>query len=288
MKPTTLLDGATQGADLAPAQQQGQHLVQLDAEHPGFRDLAYRERRSFIARIALEHETGAPVPLAPYSLEEEQVWREVWRELVPQHARHACQELNQLQDALGLGRAGIPQLVELNCRIEPVTGFRCEPVAGLVATRDFLTALGRGVFLSTQYIRHASRPLYTPEPDIVHEAVGHAASLTHPGIAHVNRAFGAAAVDADAAQLERLDRAYWFTMEFGWVREGGERKAFGAGLLSSAGELTQQPTELGWDLDRAARTAYDPTDFQPVAFVAPSFDGLLGDLTEWLAGGGWQ
>lgn len=280
---TPILDDEASREDPGPP-----HLVQLDADHPGFRDPAYRARRDAIARLARDHVEGGPVAPALYTAEEEAVWRTVWRHLRPLHLRHACGEMNALQDALGLHRAGIPQLAGLNRRIEPVTGFRCEPVAGLVHTRAFLEALGRGVFLSTQYIRHASRPLYTPEPDIVHEAVGHAASLTHPGVARVNRAFGAAAADADGRELERLDRVYWFTMEFGMVREDGEARAFGAGLLSSAGELEHRPELLAWDLDRAARTDYDPTTFQPALFVAPSWGVLLGDLHDWLEGGGWK
>jgi phenylalanine-4-hydroxylase len=264
----------------------GTRLVELDAEHPGFRDGAYRVRRDEIARLALNYRGGA-VPDVPYSEQEQDVWREVWTRLAPMHAQRGCRELNMLQDALGLAREGIPQLEQLNRRLEPATGFRCEPVAGLVAARDFMLALGRGVFLSTQYMRHPSRPLYTPEPDIVHEAVGHAASLTDPAIAGVNRAFGAAAARANAEQMARLDRVYWHTLEFGMVLEEGQPKAFGAGLLSSAGELGQHPEWLPWDLDRAARKAYDPTVFQSSVFLAPSFDGLLQDLMGWLEGDGW-
>jgi len=212
----------------------------------------------------------------------------VWAALGPAHRSTVCAPLCRLQQDLGLSRGGIPQLEALNRYIEPRTGFRCEPVAGLVGARDFLEALGRGVFLSTQYIRHASRPLYTPEPDIVHEAVGHAASLTHPGIAAVTRTFGVAAARADDAQLRRLDRVYWYTMEFGLVREGEGVKALGAGLLSSAAELHHRPEHLAWDLDLAARTEYEPTDLQPALFVAPSFDRLLGDLAGWLDAGGWR
>jgi len=260
-------------------------LVDLDADHPGFRDAGYRARRDQIARIALDHRPGEPVPDAPYTRDEQDVWKAIWRRLSPLHARLACTELQSLQEELGLERGDIPQLAALNAELEPRTGFRMEPVAGLVLARDFLLSLGRGIFLSTQYIRHASRPFYTPEPDVVHEAVGHAASLTHAGIAELSRAFGRATIDADESRLEQLIHVYWYTLEFGVVEEDGQPRALGAGLLSSVGELDQLrdgPQLLPWDLERMAATGFEPTAFQPALFVAPSLDVLLGEVRDWL------
>jgi phenylalanine-4-hydroxylase len=165
-----------------------------------------------------------------------------------------------------------------------------EPVMGLVRARTFLSALGRQVFLSTQYIRHHSRPLYTPEPDIIHELIGHAASLAHPRVAAVNACMGRATDLADEAELLRLERVYWYTLEFGLVEEAGAVKAFGAGLLSSAGELEQiecGPELRPWDLGAIAETPYDPSDMQPQLYVAPSFDRLLGDIEDWVESGAW-
>jgi phenylalanine-4-hydroxylase len=259
--------------------------VPLSADHPGFRDAAYRRRRDAIAQIARAHERGAPVPDAPYTDDEQRVWRAIWRELAPLHTRHVCRELRDVQDRLGLARGPIPQLAGLNVALQAATGFRMEPVTGLVEARTFLTALADGCFLSTQYIRHASRPRYTPEPDVVHEAIGHAASLTHPRIAAVNRAFGAAAARADPARLRQIERVYRYTREFGVVREHGQPRAFGAGLLSSAGELAhlhEGAELLEADLPTMAETDYDPTDLQPRLFAARSFDDLLDPLERWL------
>lgn len=267
------------------------HLVELDADHPGFRDPEYRQRRDAIARIARSYRSGDRVPDAPYSEAEQAVWRAIWERLEPLHRQWVCARLNAVQAELDLARGPIPQLAQLNRRLVPASGFRMEPVAGLILAREFLLALGRGVFLSTQYMRHASRPFYTPEPDVVHETVGHAASLIDPQVARINRALGEVARVADDEQLERLNRVYWYTLEFGVVREGGGPKALGAGLLSSVGELEQMssaPELLPWDLDAIAATPYDPTDLQPALFVAPSADDLLGDLERWLADGGWR
>ncbi len=266
-------------------------LVQLNDEHPGFHDSEYRSRRNEIARIALRHRSGKQVPDAPYTEAEHAVWKQVVELLEPLQQRWLCRELLEASRRFPLSRNRIPQLREVNPRLQAATGFRMEPVMGLVQARTFLSCLGRRVFLSTQYVRHHSRPQYTPEPDILHEMVGHAASLAHPRVAQVNAAMGWAADVADPDEMLRLERVYWYAMEFGLVEEGGDIKAFGAGLLSSAAELGQVedgPALLEWDIEAIAETPYDPTDMQPHLFVAPSFDRLLHDLQVWVESGGWM
>jgi phenylalanine-4-hydroxylase len=274
----------------APSPVASAFVIELDADHPGFRDSAYRTRRDVIARIALQHRRGTPVPRAPYSPEEEELWRVIWAKLAPLHVRHACREMRAAQDVLGLARGGIPQLGELNERLEPLSGFRMEPVAGLVAARSFFNELAGGVFLSTQYIRHASRPFYTPEPDVVHETVGHAASFPDRAIAELTRAFGYASLHATEAEIQRLARVYWWTLEFGLVEEDGRTLVVGAGLLSSAEEITlaHRPRLVPFDPDAMAATPYDPTRLQDLAFVAPSFRALRSELLAWLERGAWR
>jgi phenylalanine-4-hydroxylase len=259
-------------------------LVVLDRDHPGFRDPAYRERRNAIARVALEYREGA-VPDVEYVEEEHAVWRSVWARLGPLHEAHACREVRDAGAALGLDRARIPQLAALNPTLERATGFRMLPVAGLVTAGTFLGHLGRRVFLTTQYIRHASAPFYTPEPDVVHELVGHAATLVDPELARLSHLLGQAALRTDERGVRALERVYWYTLEFGAVQEYGQPRALGAGLLSSAGELARLTTGearlLPWDLERMAATAYDPTNYQPHLFVAPSFRRLVDDLEVW-------
>ena len=260
-------------------------IVQLDPDHPGFRDQEYRARRNQIARIARDYEPGSPVPDAPYTEEEHGVWRAVWEALEPAHARHACAEYNSCVRSLDLPREQIPQMREVSARVEALSGFRLEPVAGLVEPRVFLESLANGVFLSTQYIRHHSTPLYTPEPDVVHEIVGHAVTLASERLAELNRLVGHAVRRARAAEeLDRLARVYWFTIEFGVLREDGGVKAYGTGLLSSAGELEAMHTaELRpLDLEGASGQQYDPTHFQPILFCADSFEEMCGALRDYL------
>lgn len=266
-------------------------LAVLDPDHPGFRDPVYRARRDQIARLALAHKTGGAVVDVAYTDEEHGVWRTVWGRLAPLHQERVCREILELQEVMPLPTDGIPQLGALNETLDAVAGFRMEPVAGLVSARTFLRYLGRRVFLSTQYIRHSSRPFYTPEPDVVHELVGHAATLVHPGIAELNRILGEAAEVADAVEMERLSRLYWYTLEFGLVRQEGSLKAFGAGLLSSVGELSdfdRHARLLDWDLYQIAATSFDPTHYQDVLFVAPSFTRLICDTAAWVRTGRWR
>jgi phenylalanine-4-hydroxylase len=179
----------------------------------------------------------------------------------------------------------VPQLAEVNARLARSSGFAMLPVAGLVASRTFLGFMGRGHFLATQYMRHPSTPLYTPEPDVVHELVGHAATLGHPWFATINRAFGRAAERVSEAELERVGRVYWYTLEFGAVRERGQVKAYGAGLLSSFGELGRFHREAELrpiDFEQMASRPYDPTRYQDVIYVADDLESLGRELVRWL------
>lgn len=260
-------------------------IVQLDPDHPGFRDGEYRARRNRIAQIALDYQTGAPIPKAPYTPEEHSVWRVVREALEPAHRFYACAEYLECIRRLDLPRTRIPQLSEVTERVEAISGFRLEPVAGLVAPRVFLESLANGVFLSTQYIRHHSTPLYTPEPDVVHEIIGHATTLASERLAELNRLVGQVVRrTSEAEALERLARVYWFTIEFGVLLEDEKVKAYGTGLLSSAGELeAMRRAELRLlDLEEAARQEYDPTRYQPILFCAGSFDAMYQTLRDYL------
>jgi phenylalanine-4-hydroxylase len=260
-------------------------IVRLDPDHPGFRDHEYRARRNAIAQIAMDYKPGLPIPHAPYTELEHGVWRTIWQALGPVHQEYACNEYLECLKRLSFPTERIPQLDEVSQRVEAISGFRLEPVAGLVEPRVFLESLARGVFLSTQYIRHHSTPLYTPEPDVAHEIIGHAVTLASTRLAELNRLFGEAVsrTKLDGA-FDRLARIYWFTIEFGVLREDGRIKAYGTGLLSSAGELPEMhKAELRpLDLAMVATQVYDPTHYQSVLFCADSFDHVYEVLREFL------
>lgn len=260
-------------------------VVKLDPDHPGFRDPDYRARRNAIAQIALTYRPGSPIPPAPYTELEHGVWQTIWEALGPAHREHACAEYLDCLERLAFASDRIPQLDEVSQKVEAISGFRLEPVAGLVEPRIFLESLARGVFLSTQYIRHHSTPLYTPEPDVAHEIIGHAVTLASQRFAELNRLFGEAVGRTKiTSELDRLARVYWFTIEFGVLRENGRIKAYGTGLLSSAGELAEMhKAELRpLDLEVAANHIYDPTHYQAILFCAGSFDQMYEMLREFL------
>jgi len=260
-------------------------IVRLDPDHPGFRDAEYRARRNQIAQLAMKYQPGDQIPDAPYTDDEHRVWQTIWGALGPAHQQHACAEYLQAIERLSFSADRIPQLREVSERVQAISGFRLEPVAGLVQPRVFLENLADGVFLCTQYIRHHSTPMYTPEPDVVHEIVGHGVTLACPQLAELNRQFGRAVKRVKSSEeLEILSRAYWFTIEFGVLRENGELKAYGTGLLSSAGELEEMhKADLRpLDLEAASRAAYDPTHFQPVLFCADSFKAMHETLRDYL------
>lgn len=252
------------------------HHVELPSDHPGFADPAYRARRDAIASST----RGSGVV---YADEEHGVWARLAAELAPLHARHACRPIREAGIGVVLPRRRIPQLDEVTAAILPRTGFSLRPVPGLVPARAFFGALAEGVFLSTQYIRHPSRPHYTPEPDVVHELFGHAASLADPTLAELNRALGRASIGCDDQTLLALERLYWFSIEFGLVVEDGVPKALGAGLLSSVAELGRAcvsgaPKLRPFSVEAVAQTPFRTDAMQDVLFVAPSFDALAGAL----------
>lgn len=262
-------------------------IVQLDPDHPGFRDAQYRTRRNQIAQLGMNYRPGDPIPDAPYTDDDHRVWQTIWKALRPAHQQYACVQYLQALERMNFADDRIPQLREVNEKVQAISGFRLEPVAGLVQPRVFLENLADGVFLCTQYIRHHSTPLYTPEPDVVHEIVGHGVTLACPELAQLNRLFGKAVKRATTADaLETLSRVYWFTIEFGVLREDGQLKAYGTGLLSSAGELEEmREAELRpLDIPAVAQQNYDPTHFQPVLFCAESFAALHEQLRAYLTG----
>ena len=256
----------------------------LPNDHPGLTDPTYRARRAEIADIGASFRTGEQIPVVRYTDEENEVWRLVSSELAKKHEEHAAREYLEGAAALALPADQVPQLAWVSKRLTALTRFRVEPVPGLVPTRQFYGSLADRCFLSTQYVRHSAVPLYTPEPDVIHEVIGHTNQLGHRGFADLYEAMGRAVrrVETDEA-LERLSRVWWFTLEFGVVRERGELKTYGAGILSSFGELDEyRHAEMRpFDLAAMAVQEYDITKFQPVLFAAESMDQVFDELTRY-------
>jgi phenylalanine-4-hydroxylase len=251
----------------------GDVMVHLSDEHPGVQDPEYRARRNAIAALALSYRPGQPVPHIDYTDEEQQVWRIVAAELSRKHRRYAATEVLAGEERLALPADHILQLDEVSAKLMPLSGFRYVPAAGLVPLRDFLGSFSDRIFHSTQYIRHHSAPLYTPEPDAIHEILGHANQLASPRFAAIYAEAGRAVgrLETDAA-LHFLANVFWFSIEFGVVRELGEVRCYGAGLLSSYGEIEKfRHAELRpLNVHDMGNTSYDITHYQPVLYCARS------------------
>ncbi|HWF55280.1 MAG TPA: phenylalanine 4-monooxygenase [Solirubrobacteraceae bacterium] len=256
----------------------GSVTVHLAEDHPGFGDPAYRARRNHIASLSIDWRPDQPIPLVAYTEAEQHVWRIVCRELAAKHERLACREYREAMAALKLPADRIPQLDEVGGLLRPLTGFQYHPAPGLVAFDDFYGSLADGVFHSTQYIRHDAQPLYTPEPDLIHEVIGHGGVLASPPLAELNRLAGAAArrLQTPAAR-DFYSHVFWFTIEFGVVYERAELRAYGAGLLSSYGEIEEfrgaeiRPLSIG----EMGTLEYDITRYQPILFAADGLEQLL-------------
>ena len=265
---------------------EGNVKVQLGKDHPGFADPEYRQRRDRLASLAGSWTPGMPCPVAPYTPEEDEVWRVVCDALETKHRTYASTVFLEGKEMLGLPTDRVPQLDEVGDLLEPLTGFRYQPAAGLVPLREFYGALADRRFWGTQYIRHHSVPLYTPEPDVLHEVVGHGNTLAHPRYAALYVAAGNAArrVESQAA-LEFVSKVFWFTLEFGVHHEGDELRAYGAGILSSPGEIEEfRGMEIRpLDLVDMGTHDYDITQYQTVLYAGDSFahvEDLVGSFWE--------
>eukprot|EP00545_Synedropsis_sp_CCMP1620_P005284 CAMPEP_0119015920 /NCGR_PEP_ID=MMETSP1176-20130426/11722_1 /TAXON_ID=265551 /ORGANISM="Synedropsis recta cf, Strain CCMP1620" /LENGTH=443 /DNA_ID=CAMNT_0006969245 /DNA_START=230 /DNA_END=1561 /DNA_ORIENTATION=- len=254
----------------------------LESDHPGFNDKAYRERRARLTQAAKMHRWDKAIARIDYTPEEIATWGAVWDRMESLWDCYACKEymhsLQLMKTHCGYQRDNIPQQQDISEFLKDRTNFQMRPVAGLLSSRDFLNGLAFRVFFSTQYIRHHSKPLYTPEPDICHELLGHAPMFADHDFADFSQEIGLASLGASDEDVQKLAHCYWHSVEFGLCREDGKNKAYGAGLLSSFGELEyacghnqdQKPEIKPWDPEVAAHQDFPITSYQPVYFLADS------------------
>ncbi len=187
-------------------------------------------------------------------------------------------EYRDAKVAVGLPTDYIPNLDDLSGLIEPISGWHYLPAAGLVPLKQFYRSLADRRFYSTQYVRHPAVPLYTPEPDIIHEVIGHGHLLATPTFGELHRLAGDAARRLqDDENLTFLSRVFWFSLEFGTVIEDGELRAYGAGILSSYGEIEEfrGMDHRPLDVVEMGTAGYDITAYQPVLYRADSVQQLV-------------
>jgi phenylalanine-4-hydroxylase len=260
--------------------------LELEPGHPGLGDEGYVQRRKELFALCRHHRLNQlGPPLITYTAEETRIWRDVSPKLEELHQKHASRIYLQAKRALGISQTEIPQLRHLSERLEPETRMHLVPAEGPLPYRTFYTYIGARGFPVTQFIRHGSHPEFTPEPDMIHDCLGHVPPLMNHDYAELLTLIGkAASTTPHPEQVLALKRFSWFSIEFGLIEEEGETRIFGAGILSSTGEI---PFSLSTDVkhrpfvtDEVIETDYDPSRMQDLLFIIPSFTFLRREIEQ--------
>jgi len=193
---------------------------------------------------------------------------------------HAADAFIEALPALGASQ-GIPRFEDVNRRLRAATGWEIVAVPGLIPEKAFFELLASRRFPVTDWIRRPDEFDYIVEPDVFHDLFGHVPLLFDPVFADYVQRYGQGGLRAHALGAgELLSRLYWYTIEFGLIRQRDGLRAYGAGILSSAGELVHsvrhpRPRRIALDLERCMRTRYRIDDYQATYFVIDSFDQLF-------------
>jgi phenylalanine-4-hydroxylase len=259
--------------------------LELEPGHPGLGDAGYVQRRRDLFALCRKHRLNRlGPPLIDYTSEETRIWRDVSPKLDELHRKHACQIYLKAKDTLGISATEIPQLRVLSDRVERETNMHLVPAEGPLPYRTFYSYIAERGFPVTQFIRHGSHPEFTPEPDMIHDCLGHVPPVMHHDYAEVLTLIGKAAFTTpDPLQLLALKRFSWFSIEFGLMEEAGEIKVFGAGILSSTGEIpfslfSKDVKRRPFVTDEVIETDYDPSRMQDQLFIIPSFAWLRREI----------
>src|SRR5271156_4019532 len=218
-----------------------------------------------------------------YTPEQHAVWAELVSRRMPQLVEHACDEYLDGFHQIGLREDTIPNLSEVNKRLAPRTRWNATPVSGFLPPDAFFEMLAARQFPTTTWLRSRGSLEYTPEPDIFHDVFGHVPMHAHPVFADFLQQYGKVCArlrDKDA--LERMGRLFWFTVEFGVIRQAGRIKLYGSGLISSHGESNYviQHLEGGgpeirdFNLDQVLDQQFLVSEMQKVLYAVESFDQI--------------
>jgi len=215
-----------------------------------------------------------------YTFDQHAVWAELVRRRMPQLAEHACAEYLDGFQQIGLREDTIPNLAEVNKRLGPRTGWNATPVSGFLPPDAFFEMLAARQFPTTTYLRGRESMEYTPEPDIFHDVFGHVPMHAHPVFADFLQHYGkvCAGLMGDKDKLERMGRLFWFTVEFGVIRQKGEIKLYGSGLISSHGEsnyvIQGGPEIRDFNLEQVLDQQFLVSEMQKVLYAVESFDQI--------------
>ncbi|HWV11780.1 MAG TPA: phenylalanine 4-monooxygenase [Sphingobium sp.] len=227
-----------------------------------------------------------PQDWGSYSPQDHAVWDQLFARQAALLPGRAVKEFIDGLDILRIARPGIPNFEELSERLMKRTGWQVVAVPGLVPDKVFFEHLANRRFVAGRFIRRPDQLDYLQEPDVFHDVFGHVPLLAHPVFADYMQAYGEGGLRADGlGAIEKLARLYWYTVEFGLIRQDAELKIYGAGIVSSYGESVfalddPSPNRIGFGLKRLMRTKYRIDDYQQSYFVIDSFDDLLRQTVE--------
>jgi phenylalanine-4-hydroxylase len=220
---------------------------------------------------------------AGYTEENQETWRTLYDRQMAYLADHASDVYLSGARSIKLVRDHIPYLEgpkSVNTFLMPLTGWQSKAVPGYLPAKAFFACLARREFPTTIVIRPKESIDYLPEPDIFHDIFGHVPLHADPTFADFLQTYGKAALTTDdPVHTERLARLFWFTVEFGLIREGGKLKLYGSGLISSPGESKHALTAPGvdrrpFDLETVCSTSFEIDHYQPILYVLDSFEQL--------------
>ena len=222
---------------------------------------------------------------AAYTEEQHSVWAELVGRVLPEIEKHAAQEYLDGFKIIGLQRDRLPDLASISARLAPRTGWNSTPVSGFLPAPAFFEMLGTRRFPTTTWLRSRESLEYTPEPDIFHDVFGHVPMHAHPVFADFLEHYGRVCASiSDAAILEKLGRLFWYTVEFGLIKQQGETKVYGSGLISSHGEcqnvMDGHCAIRDFSLDEVLDTSVKVDELHKLLFAVSSFDQIYEAMHE--------
>ena len=242
----------------------------------------------FVATSVVEAGRGKLAVAAPFLIEQDwsaytpeqhAVWSELVERRMPQLREHACREYLDGFAQIGLRVDALPDLTAVSARLRPRTGWQSTPVSGFLPADAFFEMLAARRFPTTTWLRSRESMEYTPEPDIFHDVFGHVPMHAHPVFADFLQHYGEVCARlTDPVALERMGRLFWFTVEFGLIRQDGQVKVYGSGLISSHGECSRVLAGgcevREFDLDAVLGQEFQTSAMQPVLFAVESFEQI--------------
>jgi len=215
-----------------------------------------------------------------YTDNDHRIWTKLYKRRMETLPSQACRAFLEGLDIIKLPEDRMPLLADVNPRLKPITGWQAAPVGGYLEAKDFFYSLSQRKFPTTITIRPESQLDYLEEPDMFHDVFGHVPMHAHRVFGDFLQKFGQlGAADISEEERTKLARLFWFTVEFGLIREDGQIKIYGSGLTSSPGEgihcLTDKVEKRDFEPETVMATPFEIDHYQPLLYVIDSFEQVF-------------